>query len=533
MKKLPPTFEETQQLHREGRLAEAKNAYLEILAANPNETSVLHMLAMLAAEEGDLEAAQLYLEKAITIKNDDPALFLHLANIYKAKKIYSLAEQMLFNTIELHPQFSAAYNNLGTVLYAQEKWQEAVDAYQAAIDIQPDYIDAYYNLGLALIKNGARGKALTVYEGLLSLSPDHPGAHFQLACLLMQERKYQKAIEHFLFIAEKYPFHFETQVNMASSYLKMGDLQSAKSHYLQALEILPSDEQVNFNLGVISMQLSLIKDAIKFYLQAVTINNNYFAAHNNLAIAYLLLSNKQGALIHFNEALRIDPSNESVRHTINILLQDKNISGSPPEYVRSLFDSYADHYDAHMLKLLKYQGHQSLLQTAEKVIGKPAGDKVVLDLGCGTGLCGELFKPYAKSMTGVDLSSNMLAVAKQKNIYDKLVESDVVAFLQQQSMKYDLIIAGDMLIYSGELEAFFLALSQALKPSGYFIFNSEMTDADDFVMTVSGRFAHNKNYLDRLIKENKLKINYYNEEILRTQNNQSVTGHMYVVEKIA
>ena len=46
----------------------------------------------------------------------------------------------------------------------------------------------------------------------------------------------------------------------------------------------------------------------------------------------------------------------------------------------------------------------------------------VLDAGCGTGLCGPLVAPYARRLAGVDLSEGMLAHAKEKNVYDELIE---------------------------------------------------------------------------------------------------------------
>jgi len=49
----------------------------------------------------------------------------------------------------------------------------------------------------------------------------------------------------------------------------------------------------------------------------------------------------------------------------------------------------------------------------------------VLDAGCGTGLCGPSLAPYARRLTGVDLSSGMLARAKEKQVYDALTQAEV------------------------------------------------------------------------------------------------------------
>ncbi len=52
-----------------------------------------------------------------------------------------------------------------------------------------------------------------------------------------------------------------------------------------------------------------------------------------------------------------------------------------------------------------------------------------LDLGCGTGLSGAAFRGMVDVLTGIDLSTKMIARAKAKGIYDDLVHVDISSFL--------------------------------------------------------------------------------------------------------
>lgn len=530
-KKPQLTLDDVQEIHRAGRLEDAKHGYLEILKANPNDVSALHLLGILYAEEGNLEEAQAYLEQAITLKAKDPVISLHLANILKAKGLFHQASQVLLTILREHPNFAAAYNNLGTVYYAQAKLKEACEAYQKAIDLQPNYVDAYYNLALALGKLNRIQEAINAYQALIELSPAHPGGRFQLGCLLMQQQKYEAAAKQFAAIESEHPYHFETQTNLATCYLKLGKLADAKVHYLRAYEMAPADIQVLFNLGVISMQLGQLNEAIDFYLRTVKVNPNHFDAQNNLAFAYLTLKRNEDALQHFREALRIKPHDEAIRHTIRILTQEKNITTSPPEYVRSLFDSYADHFDAHLTKVLHYQVPQRLYQAVADTLGKGAKRWDILDLGCGTGLCGELFKDMANTLTGVDLSTKMLEIAATKNIYDELIAADIVPFLEAKKAAYDLILAGDVLVYFGDLAALFPVAFNALRPQGFFVFNTEIGNEDEYAMLPSGRFAHSKAYLDKLIQANHFNMVSYEVIPMRTQDQTLIHGHLYILQK--
>ena len=72
----------------------------------------------------------------------------------------------------------------------------------------------------------------------------------------------------------------------------------------------------------------------------------------------------------------------------------------------------------------------------------------MLDAGCGTGLCGPLVAPYARRLTGVDLSAGMLAQAKEKNVYDELFKVELTEYLRDHTEAFDLIVSADTLVYS-------------------------------------------------------------------------------------
>jgi predicted TPR repeat methyltransferase len=155
----------------------------------------------------------------------------------------------------------------------------------------------------------------------------------------------------------------------------------------------------------------------------------------------------------------------------------------------------------------------------------------MLDIGCGTGLCGAALQPFAKSLTGVDLAPNMLAVARQKNLYDQLITADLTDFLQNAHQQYDLILGGDVLVYMGELTTLFALTAQALRPNGLFIFNTEIDEGSAFKMNQSGRFAHSKSYLATQAAEHQFAVLDYQKIITRQQNNAPVYGHLFVLQR--
>jgi len=99
-----------------------------------------------------------------------------------------------------------------------------------------------------------------------------------------------------------------------------------------------------------------------------------------------------------------------------------------------------------------------------------------------------------------------------------------------KKQKYDLILAGDVFVYQGDLTNAFATFYHILQPGGLVIFNTEINyQQDDFKLTQSGRFTHHKHYLEQLITQHHFKIIHYETPVTRQQNNEPVYGHLYLL----
>lgn len=436
---------------------------------------------------------------------------------------------------------AAEWNHLGILYFSEQNWKEAIHAFQAAIALQTDFIDAYYNLGLVYNKLQEAELALQTYQTLIKHMPEHAPGRFQLASLYMRLGSYEFAIQHFLIILNEHFFHFETLANLATCYLQMGKLDTALCYYWEALQLHPQDKQILFNLGVINMQQGKTQQAIEYYLQVVRQPNDknklteeilslHYAAHNNLAVIYLSRKNKAAALLHFRELLKIYPYQESVAHTIKLLEDNKAITTIPLAYVKSLFNFYAAHYEIHLTQTLQYQVPQLMFEMIQ-AHAQPKGTWDILDLGCGTGLCGALFQAYARHLIGVDIANEMLKVAANKHIYNQLIEADILSFLNHSQSKYDLIVMGDVLPYFGNLSSITPSIDEHLQAGSFCIFSLEIGQHDLYEMTTAGRFQHPIQYIRDLIQQRNWYILQEKEVILRYQENQPVHGVLYLIKK--
>ncbi len=67
----------------------------------------------------------------------------------------------------------------------------------------------------------------------------------------------------------------------------------------------------------------------------------------------------------------------------------------------------------------------------------------------------------------------MLAKARKRNLYTNLALGDICDVLEADTRRYDLVIAGDVLIYIGDLARLFTLIAERLTRGGMLAFSIE------------------------------------------------------------
>tara|TARA_B100000745_G_scaffold297149_1_gene243624 strand:+ start:338 stop:1027 length:690 start_codon:yes stop_codon:yes gene_type:complete len=95
-----------------------------------------------------------------------------------------------------------------------------------------------------------------------------------------------------------------------------------------------------------------------------------------------------------------------------------------PEDSRTYYKDFSKHYDETFVKQLAYIYPK---RVAEELLAHFDGDGTICDIGCGTGLAGQELRYLNANVVidGVDISREMIAVAKTKNVYRNFYEIDL------------------------------------------------------------------------------------------------------------
>ena len=124
----------------------------------------------------------------------------------------------------------------------------------------------------------------------------------------------------------------------------------------------------------------------------------------------------------------------------------------------------------------------------------------------------------------------MLAKAKGKNVYNKLIKQDIVAYLSNESLNFDYFISTDVFIYIGDLYDVFRLIKSRNKTGGKLAFSTEDYDGDGFFLEQSGRYSHSKKYIESLCKTFGYELRHFEIQTLRKDKNQYISGGFYLLD---
>lgn len=524
-------FEAALTAHRAGDLLRAELLCREILKGEPRHADALHLLGMTAFQTGRPEAAVDWIRRALRSDRTNPhyhgnlGIALHsLDNLDEAVACYREA-------LALKPDFAEVYGNLGKALRDQRKTDDAIDCCRKAIALRPDLTEAVNNLGNALMDQQRLDEAIGCYRRVVEAEPRHAEAHYNWANALHQQGSRDEAVIRYRSALSLKPNLLQARLNLGNALLERGDLDEAEACYRAALAIDPSFAQAHLNLGNLLLEQGRAAEAIECLRTALSLDPDSVTAWISTGDAFRERGDTERAIRCYERAIGIDPGNVVAVHLLTALRGGESPC-SPVPYVVHLFDHMAGTFDAHLVDRL----HYSVPQGLAKLVGDFAptlpdgGD--LLDLGCGTGLAGAAMARYARRMVGIDLSSRMLEKAREKGLYERLEHSELLAMMRKEpEASFDLIVAADLFIYIGEIDAVMAEARRLLRRDGLFAFSIEaLASTADYRLMPTTRYAHSTGYIDRLATQNRFTVERMVSAPLRLENDLPVPGWLFLLQ---
>lgn len=456
MRNLQGRKAEVQELLRTGRHVEAGQRLREICAGPHADAESWFFLGVVSGMQGDAAGAENCFRKALV----------------------------------LMPGFLPARFNLGIALRDQGRLDEARIELEAVVAAQPAYAEASNALGYVYVRLERAGDAERCFRAALASNPAFPEALTNLGNVLASQERWSEGMEFYRRALRVAPGYADAALNLGRAMVAQGHLEEAIAAYRAVIASNDANVEAHTELGMALVRAGRAQEAAGEFRVVLAIRPDHAEARQFLAEL-------------LRGVLREKPDDVMARYLLDALSSGPNPQIAPAEYVTRLFDEYSESFDKELVGKLHYRVPEAL-HHAVKTAFAERQVLDVLDLGCGTGLCGALFRPLARTLTGVDLSPKMVAKARDRGVYDHLEVGELGATLRecdQQSL--DLVLAADVFVYIGDLAPVFEAAARVLRPEGLFAFSVEAANAQEgesYVLRQTGRFAHAHAYIGLLAR---------------------------------
>jgi tetratricopeptide (TPR) repeat protein len=174
------------------------------LAAEDNPPPALYtILAEICDMLGELDEAELYVTKALSLDPDNETALQFKALILVEKKEYEEAITYLKKLNSLQPFELKYLYYLSDVYGTMGDDDNLIETYTEILKINPELMDVHLNLGYLYTKKGLLGKAKNAYQDVLNIDSENEKALFYLTYISLSEGNSEEALLHFRKLDDK------------------------------------------------------------------------------------------------------------------------------------------------------------------------------------------------------------------------------------------------------------------------------------------------------------------------------------------
>ncbi len=283
------TINKVKILSKQNKQNEVEREIKRLIASNPDNSRYLGYLAEHYENTKDIEKAKEVYYKIIEVDPTNPTVRLALSDYYKMKG----------DEARSYEELKLAFMNPD--LDVRTKYNINKLYYNTAVD-HPESV--YFSQGLELASI------------LIKVHPASYEAYLVYADFMFFDKNFEKAAEYYYRAAQKDKSEYGIWERLMICDKKLGRYDSLEKHSYEAVELFPGQPTIYLYNGLANMQIKNYKKAaevLKDGMAYVTNDNLMLSGFlSNLGDAYFYMKDYKNSDKSFDDALKINPDNESV-----------------------------------------------------------------------------------------------------------------------------------------------------------------------------------------------------------------------------
>ena len=282
----------------------AEKSFLLATGLNPAERGAQEELARIACQSGDIGLMADVADSTIDALPRFAGGYVWRAVVELERNLPDKAETDLKIAMDLAPQSSSPYLQLGKLRFSQKRFPEGVALLEQALQYNPNSVEAMrllvsYDLYRKQLKN-----ALARVTAQIEKSPANSGFYDLLAKLQVQNKKLDQADAAAQKAIQLNPADGDAVMLLAQIAAKRGKMDDAIATWEQASKTHPSDAGALAILGTLEEFRGNSDKAEAYYRQALEIQPQQPVAANNLAYRMLLRGEKMNTALTLAQTAR-------------------------------------------------------------------------------------------------------------------------------------------------------------------------------------------------------------------------------------
>jgi len=203
-------------------------------------------------------------------------------------------------------------------LRSEERYQEAIEAYEAARQIDAANPKVLRNLGVLYYESKDLDKAREILMESLGVDFKDAYSHLYMGRIMLDDERIEKAIVHLQRAVHFDPSIQEAHYILGVTYYKRGDFVNGKSELERAMAMDPQDARPHVGMGSIALKQKNYNEAIESFRQALKLNPNEPEAYNGIGAAQYEQMNYEEAAWALEQALLIEPNQPVVMNNLGV-----------------------------------------------------------------------------------------------------------------------------------------------------------------------------------------------------------------------
>jgi len=258
-------LQEARSLLEQGKLPEAEKIMREYLEVHKSSADAHFLFGYILFKEGNAKSSLAEYTEGAKYRKPSAVDLEVVASDYVLLKDYPDADKWFSKAVEWNPKDALGWYYLGRTKYNENRFEEAIAAFEQCLKLEPRNVKAEDNLGLSYEGLNRYEEAIATYRTAIDWQKDaavkNSGPFLDLGGLLVDTDHSEEGLPLLMEAERLAPEDYKVHRQLGKAYAHLNQLEKARTELEQAAELAPENAPVHFMLSQVYRRQGLLEKA--------------------------------------------------------------------------------------------------------------------------------------------------------------------------------------------------------------------------------------------------------------------------------